>query len=111
MVRRKFRKGGSSMTIIFSRNKQHADDIKLALSLDAPLIIDNHITILNLNSLYEWLQTIDKVVDGTLYMDDFIKDILFKGQKEGRHLYEFRGFSIAYDTTKDDNVMFLSFYK
>ena len=91
------------MTIIFSRNKQHAEDIKLALSLEAPLIIDERITILNLNSLYEWLQTIDKVVDGTLFMEDFIKDILYKGQEEGRHLYEFRGFSIEYDTTKNDN--------
>jgi len=95
------------MTITFSRNKQRAEDIKLALSLKAPLIIDNHITILNLNSLYEWLQTIDKVVDGTLYMDDFIKDILFKGQKEGRHLYEFRGFTIAYKTTVNSDKTYV----
>lgn len=97
------------MTIIFSKNEQHAEDIKLALSLDAPLIIDERITILNLNSLYEWLQTIDKVVDGTLYMDDFIKDILFKGQEEGRHLYEFRGFIIVYDTTKNGNSYVFKF--
>lgn len=97
------------MTIIFSRNKQRAEDIKLALSLEAPFIIDNHITILNLNSLYEWLQTIDKVVDGTLYMDDFIKDILFKGQEEGRHLYEFKGFIIVYDTTKNGNSYVFKF--
>lgn len=95
------------MTIIFSRNKQHAEDIKLALSLEAPFIIDNHITILNLNSLYEWLQTINKVVDGTLYMDDFIKDILFKGQSEGLHLYDFKGFTIAYKTTVNSDKTYV----
>src|SRR5690554_1822598 len=95
------------MTITFSRNKQRAEDIKLALSLKAPLIIDNHITILNLNRLYEWLQTIDKVVDGTLYMDDFIKDILFKGQSEGLHLYDFKGFTIAYKTTVNSDKTYV----
>lgn len=95
------------MTIIFSKNHQHAEDIKLALSLDAPFIIDERITILNLNRLYNWLQTIDKVVEGTLYMDDFIKDILYDGQNEGLHLYDFKGFTIAYKTTVNSDKTYV----
>lgn len=95
------------MTIIFSENEQRANDIKLALSLQAPLIIDERITILELNRLYEWLKQIDKVVEGKLFLDEFLKDIIFKGQSEGLHLYDFKGFTIAYKTTVNSDKTYV----
>ncbi len=97
------------MTIIFSKNEQRANDIKLALSTQLPLIIDERITILELNKLYEWLQVIDNVVDGKLFVDEFLKDIMYKGQSEGRHLYDFNGYTIAYETTKSEEGFIFKF--
>lgn len=89
------------MTIIFSENEQHANDIKLALSLEVPLIIDERIRVQNLNKLYEWLQSIDAIVNGKLFMDEFIKEICYKGQKEGTYVYSFQGYAISYKTVID----------
>ncbi|MDW0113749.1 hypothetical protein QT711_11175 [Sporosarcina saromensis] len=72
------------MSIVFSMNKQHENDIKLALSLQKPFIIDERIILKNIDVLYDKLTT---TVDGSkvIYFDDVVKKIIYKAQTEGDH--------------------------